>query len=411
MNNLEANRPYAACTIISRNYLAFARVLARSFHAHHPGQAFFTLLVDRKKANDNFANEPFEVLYVEDIGVPDFLITAFRFDILELNTNVKPTLLKYLFRHTQSEKLIYVDPDIYFFRSASRVFDLLDTNSMIVTPHCVEPIHDSLRPSEQDFLKAGVFNLGFIALRKTDETLRMLDWWENRCLSLGFNDVRDGLFVDQCWINFLPCFFDSVLVLKDRGYNMAYWNLHERELSKGNEGWLVNGHSPLVFFHFSGIELHNADGEISRYQNRFSLASRTDLAEIFSFYRREVLAAGYDEANREYRYSFGFFSDGTPISLLSRRICWQEGAEAFGSDPFSANGELYLWAKQRGLLGKEQKEKSLSSLNYNKADCRLQVIHSGLRLILRVFGVGRYLQLMKYLSFISILRNQKTLFK
>ena len=408
---MEENRPCAACTIISRNYLAFARVLARSFHANHPGQAFFILLVDRKKADDNFVNEPFEVLYVEDIGVPDLLIAAFKFDILELNTNVKPTLLKYLFIHTNSEKLMYVDPDIYFFQSASMVFDLLNTYSMIVTPHCVEPIRDSMRPSEQDFLKAGVFNLGFIALQKTDETLRMLDWWENRCLSLGFNDVRDGLFVDQCWINFLPCFFDSVLVLKDRGYNMAYWNLHERELSKGNEGWLVNGHSPLVFFHFSGIELHNADCEISRYQNRFSLTSRTDLAEIFSFYRREVLAAGFDEANSGYQYSYGCFSNGTPISALARRVRSDLGPEAFGGDPFDANGELYQWVKRHGLLGIEQKGKRLSSLNYNKADWRLQVIHSGLRMMLHVLGLGRYMQLMKYLSFIAILRNQKALFK
>ena len=36
-----------ACTIVSKNYLPFARVLARSYVEHHPGVRFFVLLVDR----------------------------------------------------------------------------------------------------------------------------------------------------------------------------------------------------------------------------------------------------------------------------------------------------------------------------------------------------------------------------
>src|SRR3712207_2169568 len=33
-----------ACTIIAKNYLHFARVLARSFHEHHPGGRFWVLV-------------------------------------------------------------------------------------------------------------------------------------------------------------------------------------------------------------------------------------------------------------------------------------------------------------------------------------------------------------------------------
>jgi hypothetical protein len=35
-----------ACTIVARNYLAFARVLAESFLAIHPDSSFTTLVVD-----------------------------------------------------------------------------------------------------------------------------------------------------------------------------------------------------------------------------------------------------------------------------------------------------------------------------------------------------------------------------
>ena len=308
-----------ACTIISKNYLAFARVLAQSYLANHPTHTFFVLLVDRRMPADNFVEEPFEVFYAEEIGIPDFLQHAFKFDILELNTNVKPSFLKYLFLKKNVEKLVYFDPDICFYSSADNLFALLDQYSIIITPHCVEPIQDDLRPSEQDYLKAGVYNLGFIALRKSEEAMKMLDWWENRCLSLGFNEVRSGLFVDQCWINFVPCFFDSVLVLKDRGYNMAYWNLHERSLEKLPEYWLVNGRDKLVFFHFSGITVDGVDTEISRHQNRFTLESLPDLTELFLVYR-QALRSAMGGKKDEYQYSYGCFSNETPISLFARRI-------------------------------------------------------------------------------------------
>ena len=49
-----------------------------------------------------------------------------------------------------------------------------------------------------------------------------------------------------------PGLFESVHVLTDPAYNVAYWNLHGRCVTVDGCPW-VNG-CPLVFFHFSGIE-------------------------------------------------------------------------------------------------------------------------------------------------------------
>ena len=38
------------------------------------------------------------------------------------------------------------------------------------------------------------------------------------------------MFTDQRWIDFVPSFFDHH-ILKDPGYNVAYWNLHGREVT------------------------------------------------------------------------------------------------------------------------------------------------------------------------------------
>ena len=38
--------PFAGVTIIARNYLPFARVLAKSFKEHHPESDFYIVIID-----------------------------------------------------------------------------------------------------------------------------------------------------------------------------------------------------------------------------------------------------------------------------------------------------------------------------------------------------------------------------
>lgn len=402
---------YAACTIVSKNYMAYAQTLADSYLFHNPGHKFFVLLVDRICPEDNFSNERFELISVEDLGILNFDHIAFKFDILELNTNVKPSFLKFLLQKKGIQQLLYLDPDIYFYQSAQPIFDKLNEHEIILTPHCISPINDKLRPAEQDYLKAGVFNLGFIGVNHSEETIRFLNWWEDRCLMLGFNEVRNGIFVDQKWINFVPCFFNSVYILKHPGCNMAYWNLHERQLTLEDGVLKVNETEDLIFFHFSGINIRDNALEISKHQNRFKMNDREDLRSIFLKYKTAVKDHDYERYQLHYKYSFGFFSDGTPISLLVRRLFAEHSNYFSNENPFLADSSFFRWAQKNMLCGKQGQPGNYTSLNYNKQDYRLKIIHKGLKLVLRIIGIERYQLLLQYLSFISILRNQKEVFK
>jgi hypothetical protein len=401
----------AACTIVAKNYLAFARTLCHSYLQNHPGDKFYVLIIDPVTEQDDFSQEEFEVVQPSQIGIGNYLEFAFTFDILELSTNVKPSLLKWLLQEKKVDKLLYVDPDICFYSPADELFEKLDIYSIVLTPHCVCPIMDNLRPSEQDFLKNGVFNLGFIAVRSSDDAFALLDWWERRCLELGFNEPASGLFVDQKWINFVPCFFDSVLIFKNPGYNMAYWNLHERRLSNKGDRWQVNESSPLVFFHFSGIDVNNNGEQISKHQNRFTLRDRPDMAQLFYQYKQMVLNNGFEALTRNYSYAYGSYSNGRPISALARRMFAAYYPRFSGRNPFAAEGDFYKWANRKGLIGKLQTVKSYNTLNYDKTDYRLQVIHTGLRWLIKIVGVEKYTLLMQYLGFISILRRQTEVFQ
>lgn len=393
----------AACTIVSFNYLHYARVLAESFLHLHPEYQFYVLLVDRLPEGIDLSSENFQLILVEQLGIPNFESIAFRFGILELNTNVKPTFLKHLLDRG-IDQVLYFDPDIFLYSSASLLFDLFNDFGILLTPHCLSPNTGSPY-AEVLLLVNGVFNLGFIGVSNSLESRQFLEWWEYRCLNLGYDERWSGLFVDQKWINLVPCYFNSVRVLRHLGCNMAYWNLHERTLTKEQDYWIVNREAPLIFFHFSGI---SADGgnRISRHTEQFDLSSRTDLSELFIDYRKH-LATARMPPHPQYRYTYGYFNNGALVNKL-QRSAYAANLERFqNTNPFDARGAFYHWSFQKGLQSKQDSVGSLGRKAYNPKDFRIRAVNGLLRAALRLLGADRYTMLMKYLEFVSVLRNQK----
>jgi hypothetical protein len=393
----------AACTIVSLNYLPYARVLCNSFLRHHPGCQFYVLLVDRLPSDLECTSEPFELITVDELNITNFSSLAFKYDILELNTSVKPTFLKALLAR-DFDQVVYLDPDIFVYNVLDSVVNALTAHAIVLTPHVVSPSPGDVE-SELVTLSVGVFNLGFVAVKKCAEADRFLSWWENRCLNVAFNERQTGMFVDQKWIDLVPCLFDSVKILKDPGCNMARWNLHERQLSQDDNGvWIVNQCSPLEFFHFSSISVDGGD-QISRFTDHYDLTNRADLRSIFEDYRAQVIKQGF----RSYysgKYAFGVFDNGRYISRLVRSI-YASNLERFGGEnPFSSSSKIYTWAKAARLLSISDSATSYTRKSYSKTDPRLRVLHAILRLALRILGADRYTVLLKYLSYISILRNQ-----
>lgn len=409
----------AACTIVSPNYFAFARTVAASYRAQHPGHQFFVLIVSSATDRTPFEGHGFTPVLLSELPLDDMRREAMKFDILELNTNVKPTFLKLLFARYGLETVTYLDPDIFVYSPLLPVLDALTAGaSAVLTPHITTPIPDRKLPSEQDHLYNGTYNLGFIALRRSPEADALLDWWERRCLDLGFSEGRTGLFVDQKWMNLAPGLFPNVRILRHPGTNMAYWNLHERELTGVLEAPTVNGDVPLCFFHFSGIVV-DEPGSLSNHTNRFSLADRPDLHALFAAYKSAVIAHRVSAAE-QVPYGFDQLSDGTAITRLARRIYAQrvastsrDGSAADSEstrfqkgDPFDARGSFAAFARRHRLVAGKLAPAKNTWREFNPDDRRVQAVHRLLKLALRILGPNRYELLMRYLAHIAVLRNQ-----
>ena len=394
-----------ACTIVSANYLHFGWTLAESFLKLHPDDEFHLLLVDRLPEDFTSRDPRVRVLEVEKLGLPAFRSLAFKFDILELNTAVKPSFLKYLLA-LGADKVIYFDPDIYIFQSVELIYEALDSASIVLTPHILSPTLDSEHVYETDSLAGGVFNLGFVAVSNSLQGRSFLDWWEERCLRFGFHDLRSGLFVDQKWVNLAPCFFDNIYILRHVGCNVAYWNLHERSLSEGGNGYVVNGRWPLVFFHYSGYRLSFPD-QLSTKLRRPQIIDEV-LRRLLLFYGERLHTNGAD-IYQKYNYCYAIFSDGSLVPTLARRL-YSVTMDRWGNqDPFDVSGDFHAAAKKAGLLSSQDQSGRYSSNNLPVNDWRIRTINRFLFSLPRIIGGDRYTMLMKYLSFISILRNQRQL--
>ena len=109
----------AVGTIVARNFLPFARVLAHSLHEHHPELPMFVALADGPDGvrapgecgGPDQRSEPFELVPLEALDIPDLRQVCFGYTRQQLAVSMKPHLLSYLLRRGYTGAL-FLDADI-----------------------------------------------------------------------------------------------------------------------------------------------------------------------------------------------------------------------------------------------------------------------------------------------------------
>jgi hypothetical protein len=394
----------AAFTVCASNYFGKALVLQQSYLKHHPQSDFYILIVDKKHPRLDPQESGARILWVEDLEIEGFPHYAFKFDIVELSTNVKPGMMRILLGHY--DQVLYLDPDTCVYSELSPVFDALGSNSIVVTPHALTPEETS----DREFLRFGSFNLGFLGVSKCEEGFKFLDWWSERCLGYGYTEPQLGLSVDQKWIDLAPSFFPGLKILRDPGLNVAPWNLHERTIAKRDGAWMVNEEYPLRFFHFSSFKTTDPHG-IAHRQTQLAPARRLDLEELLDGHADCLRKNGDERYSRE-TYSFDYFDDGLYVSRTLRRFyAALESKFPREENPFAHKSAVQRFAASKGLVKKDLgvlvRPKFSQVGEYSRA---INTISFLLRNVLRVIGPNRYFLLMNYMAYISSIRNQRDLF-
>lgn len=283
-------------TLCSNNYLAQAKTLGNSLQKTNPTIKFIIGLTDKPSQKIDYSFlDPFEILNYDKLEFHVFEEMSRRYNIIEFNTSVKPFYFEYLFTVYGRDSLIYyLDPDLFVYGSLEELHTLLRDHNFLITPHILRP-ELTITPHETIFTNVGIYNLGFMGMRWSENTLLFLKWWQNRVKDHCYINFNDGLFVDQIWVNFIHLLFEKVHILRSPGYNMAYWNFYERKLIQVDGVYYVNDNRyPLVFFHFSAFNPETPSRLARDWRTNFTDQSRPDLAELYLDYASLLQSNRYD---------------------------------------------------------------------------------------------------------------------
>ena len=323
------------CTIITKNRAAFLRTLFDSFRKCAPEGRCVVLVIDDFEGFLDAEQLPFEILRLQDIGLDNPGEFRFKYTPFELCCALKPFLLEHLLLERGFEKAFYFDSDIMILSPLTELERLFDRSDVLLTPHLDRDLpSDGKRPDDGHMLLSGVFNGGFVGVKKSEIGLSFLRWWKNKLREGCVEDHFNGTFVDQKYLDLAVGLFEGVGVVRHPGCNVAYWNLHSRKITNEDGKWFSNG-QPLVFFHFSAYDLTRPN-ELSGQQNRFELLDDPDLQTLFGIYRDCLVESGF-ATSINWTYDFGTYRNGKRIPAGARRAFLGNPAYRSMPDPFDSS--------------------------------------------------------------------------
>lgn len=346
-------------TTVTRSYVPLARVLMQSVQKFHPEARRVVVQMDGERETVLDA----EVIRPSDL-IPDpheLAVLTAMYSVYEFPNALKPSLL--LRELASADQVVFLDPDTRLFQPMDVALAQLAAGpGVLLTPHQVAPPSAYRKWESYEWILStvGVFNLGFLGV--TQAGIPFLQWWGDRLRRDCLADPRKMHWADQRITGMALSYFD-VGILRDPAYNVGWWNLEERSLTRQGDTWMV-GDAPLVHMHYSGVRpalqrKSEGDAPYLICSENAAVADRPDemkaLRKIEADYVDDLMAAGYAELSKV-PYGFNVTAGGRELSPRDRRR-YREivlGAESRGEiapSPDELPKEPLSW-KLRGVAGK-----------------------------------------------------------
>ncbi len=316
-------------TSICSNYLPKAMALAESIKRNCAGAHFVLCLVEREAPEVALSYPHFdELVLAKDAGWDNFDRFIFRHAIVEASTAVKAQfMLNLIERHPAESKFVYLDPDVFVYSDLVELEKVLDDASIVLCPHLLRPGNIDMEISS---LAHGCYNLGFLGIRRAENSLAFLKWWAERLFQFCYDDMSRGIFTDQRWVDLAPCFFDAH-VLKHHGYDFATWSLLNSDLREIDDAYVVNG-DPLRFIHFSGLDSGTLDKAIGWWLTE---SNRDTFVQLYEEYKQTLASKGQETLGK-LPWTYANYADGRKIGNEARvayrdRDLWERVPMPFAS--------------------------------------------------------------------------------
>ena len=409
-----------AFTIVAKNYIGLAMILEKSIKRYYTDLDFFIVVAD--EPSSELSDMPENIIFAKDeLGIDNkkWYEMAFKYDLTEFCTAIKPDSILYILSQGY-EKVIYLDPDIYFFSSIAPIFESLDRYQVILTPHITTiPRLGETDSPENIWLSCGIFNLGFMGVQDNPKVRKMLRWWSERLRDQCFVEFEKGEYTDQKWMNFIPSFFDSteLLISNNLGCNLAPWNFFERRIMMNGDAAFVtlrenNGSNevfPLIFTHFSGYDYSKLKDGIIFQKNIADIREYKDINLILNVYA-DAIRSNQElfDVTIKSEYSYNRFDNNIPIEQYHRRLyrAYSENIQSSIS-PFDIKSQFYTLLKNNRLLNvRRDSNVRIQKTDVPKVGHKVRIINAGFRMLHRLIGTSQYFLFLRFLRGYSRTEDQ-----
>ena len=188
-----------------------------------------------------------EIILIEELecAYPQLLVAKSNRSLIEYFYCLSPFVVKYAFEIFAAKRVVYLDADLYFYKSPDSLINNSDQVNVVVVAHNY--------PGRFKHLEIyGKYNVGWLQFSRTKTGLDALGWWANACLSSTSSTLSTRVYGDQKYLDELVSRFSGIEIRKNLGENLAPWNLFGKSIQIIDGQSMVDG-EPLYYFHFSGI--------------------------------------------------------------------------------------------------------------------------------------------------------------
>ncbi len=290
------------CTLFDQNYLLKGLALHSSLIKYVPEFRLWILCMDR---------ETYEILLKLNLPKTE-LIKLEDFEDEEL-LKVKPNRKKseycwtctsslplYIFNNNPKVYVLaYLDADLFFFDSLGVIYEEFGNSSIMIIPH---NFSEDQKWREKT---SGIYNVGMLLFRNDENALGCLKWWRSRVLEWCYDTYEDGKLGDQLYLNDWPQRFKNIHILKNRGANVASWNIRD-----------FNIKTKLIFYHFHNIRLYYIFGKVIARIENMDLDS---IKPIFSAYSESLAAQLRRVRKIDPGFAFGFSSNLSYLKWVTKK--------------------------------------------------------------------------------------------
>src|SRR4051794_2889962 len=248
-----------AATVAGAEDAPAVRLLAATLREHHPELALTVLALPGAVAP--LRGEPdMTTLEAEALGDDDLLAAVWVKSPNAISRAARPLLVARLLDEG-AEGVLLLPPDAELRGRLAELEAALVERDAILIPRLAGALpDDGERPDAGDLLDAGDIDDELVAVNATEGGRKLVDWWAARGLDAITRPpaavVGDGPAADgpdgPSVLGAAVRAFGGVDTLDLPGYDVSFWNVHERALTE-RDGALHAGADPVRLIRFAGF--------------------------------------------------------------------------------------------------------------------------------------------------------------